>query len=162
MYGCDQMQEIDLSLLHSNVNKKIIIDDLFEIPESFYKDTDIRGLSKISVVGSIKRETDDIDYIDIDVTGTMILQDSISLKDENYPFSFKIEGDLEEFVINLENSLDILQLLWENIVLEMPLKFTKVEDLSKFHGDGWKLVSEEDATTKNNPFKELLENEEEE
>ena len=76
--------------------------------------------------------------------------------------SLKIEGDLKEFITNLENSLDIIELLWENIVLEIPLKYTKVEDLSKFHGDGWKLVSEEEATTSHNPFNELLKNIEEE
>jgi hypothetical protein len=42
------------------------------------------------------------------------------------------------------------------------LRFTKVEDLSKFHGDGWKLVSEEDNSFSNNPFKEYLKNNDEE
>ena len=37
-----------------------------------------------------------------------------------------------------------MAILWQNIVLEVPLQFTKVEDLSKFHGDGWKLISEEE------------------
>ena len=110
----------------------------------------------------IEAGTDDIDYVDLDVSGVMILQDSISLEDIEYPFSLKIEGDLKEFITNLENSLDIIELLWENIVLEIPLKYTKVEDLSKFHGDGWKLVSEEEATTSHNPFNELLKNIEEE
>ncbi len=116
----------------------------------------------MKVVGEITRQTDDIDYVDLDVSGVMILQDSISLEDIEYPFSLKIEGDLKEFITNLENSLDIIELLWENIVLEIPLKYTKVEDLSKFHGDGWKLVSEEEATTSHNPFNELLKNIEEE
>ena len=47
-------------------------------------------------------------------------------------------------------------ILWENIVLEVPLQFTKVTDFSKFQGDGWKLVSENEPTTNNNPFSELL------
>ena len=58
--------------------------------------------------------------------------------------------------------LDIFQFLWENIVLEIPLQFTKVKDLSKFHGDGWKLVSEDELTTRNNPFSDLLKDFEEE
>ena len=156
------MEEIDLSLIHSNLNKQISIDKLYTIPEEYYKNTDVKKINPVKVVGVITRKTDDIDYIDLDVSGSMLLQDSISLKDEIYPFSFKIEGDLNDFVTNLQNSLDILKLLWENIVLEIPLKFTKVKDFSKFHGDGWRLVSEDDITTSNNPFKELLENEEEE
>ena len=37
-------------------------------------------------------------------------------------------------------------------------RFTKVNDLSKYNGDGWKLISEEEASsTSNNPFLELKE-----
>ena len=31
-----------------------------------------------------------------------------------------------------------------------------MEDFSKFHGDGWKLVSEDDNSHENNPFSEIL------
>ena len=156
------MNEIDLTLLHTNSIDRIELDGKYEIPEEYYKDSDVLRLDPVSVKGSIVRETDDIDYIDVLVNGIMYLQDSISLEEEKYPFSLKIEGNLEEFATNLENTLDISSILWENIVLEVPLKFTKVEDLSKFHGDGWKLVSEDEIASRNNPFKELLKNEEEE
>ena len=137
------MDKIDLTLLHTNSIDKIVIDEIVNIPQDYYKETDVKKLDNVKVVGEITRQTDDIDYVDLDVSGVMILQDSISLED-------------------IENSLDIIELLWENIVLEIPLKYTKVEDLSKFHGDGWKLVSEEEATTSHNPFNELLKNIEEE
>ena len=55
-----------------------------------------------------------------------------------------------------ENTLDILDFLWENIVLEIPLQFTKVRDLSKFHGDGWRVISEEELQNSQNPFFDLL------
>ena len=122
------MDKIDLTLLHTNSIDKIVIDEIVNIPQDYYKETDVKKLDNVKVVGEITRQTDDIDYVDLD----------------------------------LENSLDIIELLWENIVLEIPLKYTKVEDLSKFHGDGWKLVSEEEATTSHNPFNELLKNIEEE
>ena len=51
--------------------------------------------------------------------------------------------------------------MWENILLEVPLQFTKVRDLSKFHGDGWRLIRE-DELENNNPFSELLKDFEEE
>lgn len=156
------MKEIDLTLLHNNSINRIELDGVYIIPEEYYHDSDVLRLDPVDVKGSIVRETDDIDYIDVSVNGVMYLQDSISLEEEKYPFSLKIEGNLEEFATNLENTLDISSILWENIVLEVPLKFTKVEDLSKFHGDGWKLVSEDEIASRNNPFKELLKNEEEE
>ena len=47
--------------------------------------------------------------------------------------------------------------MWENIVLEVPLKFTEVKDFSEFHGDGWKLIDEDEVQKNHNPFGELLE-----
>lgn len=156
------MKEIDLTLLHTNSVSRIEFNDLYNIPYEYYKDSDVLKLDPVHVEGEIVRETDDIDYVNLDVNGIMYLEDSISLEEEKYPFSLKIEGNLEDFVTNLENSLDIYSFLWENIVLEVPLKFTKVEDLSKFRGDGWKLVNEDEIASRNNPFKDLLKNEEEE
>lgn len=147
---------IDLSLLHSNTVEEIQIDEILDFPSKYYENTDIKKLDNIHVSGTIKRITDTEDEITLDVSGSMTLLDSISLEEVEYPFSTKIEGNLSEFSQKFENTLDIMELLWENIVLEIPLKFTKVMDLSKFHGDGWSLVSEEKATKNNNPFSELL------
>ena len=86
----------------------------------------------------------------------MIIEDSISLEPVQYPFSINYDDIIEENCKKNENTLDIFSFLWENIVLEVPLQFTKVEDFSKFRGDGWKLVSENELTENNNPFSELL------
>lgn len=153
---------IDLNLLHSNATSEIKLDGVYSIPSEYYKDTDVKKIDNVSVKGTISRETDDIDFVDCDINGVMILQDAVSLEDVDYPFSIHLEGNLEDFTTNFENTLDISEFLWENIVLEIPLRFTKVEDLSKFHGDGWKLVSEEDIISSNNPFKEYLKNNDEE
>lgn len=147
---------IDLSLLHSNTISEVKIDEVLNFPSEYFENTEIKKLNKVHVHGTIKRITDTDDEISLDVSGAMTLLDSISLEEVDYPFSTKIEGNLSDFSRNFENTLDIMELLWENIVLEIPLKFTKVLDLSKFHGDGWNLVSEEDAAKNNNPFSELL------
>ena len=73
-------------------------------------------------------------------------------------FLIDIDEKLDEFIENNENSLDIIEILWQNIVLEVPLIYTEVKDYSKYRGDGWKLVSEEDLVN-NNPFNTLLNNE---
>jgi len=150
------MKMIDLSLLHSNPVSIIEINEDLHLDKEIYKDTEIKGFSYIHVEGYIKRETDDDDIIYLSVNGEMIIPDSISLEEINYPFSFKIDGSLKEILGNCPNTLDILEVLWENIVLEIPLKFTKVKDLSKFHGDGWSLMSEDELVHENNPFNELL------
>ena len=91
------MNEIDLTLLHTNSIDKIELDGKYEIPSEYYKDSDVLKIDPVSVNGSIIRETDDIDYIDVNVDGIMYLQDSISLEEEKYPFSLKIEGNLADF-----------------------------------------------------------------
>ena len=92
----------------------------------------------------------------------MIIKDSISLEEVSYPFEIQFDDFLPENYIKNENTLDILGFLWENIVLEVPLRFTKVQDLSKYQGDGWRVVREDERINPNNPFLELLNDFEEE
>lgn len=152
--------DIDLSLLHSNTKDEIDISNTYSIPKEYYENTDIIKLDNINVIGKMNRvlneENELCDYVEMKIDGVMILPDSISLEEVEYPFSIEYNDFLSETSKKSENILDIFQLLWENIVLEIPLQFTKVQDLSKFHGDGWKLISEEDKVLDNNPFAELL------
>ena len=159
--------EIDLTLLHSNTVEEIDITNIYNIPKEYFENTDIIALNDVKVEGKIvRKENDDlelVDYIDCKIYGNMIIPDSISLEEVKYPFSIEYDDFLDENYKNGEKALDIFQFLCENIVLEVPLQFTKVEDLSKFHGDGWKLISEDDyKTSGNNPFSDLLKDFEEE
>ncbi len=154
---------IDLSLLHSQTIKEIKIDGIYSIPKEYYTDNTVIKAENINVIGKVymSQSIDDIDelvdHIQAKITGCLIIEDSISLEPLEYPISIEYDDILEENCKKNENTLDIFQFLWENIVLEIPLQFTKVEDLSKFHGDGWRLISEEELkTSKNNPFSELL------
>ena len=62
---------------------------------------------------------------------------------------------LEKNDENLTNTIDLSEILWQNIVLEVPLRFTKVTDLDEFKGEGWKLLSEDELVKSNNPFEDL-------
>ena len=154
--------EIDLSLLESGTIDSVDITNTYTIPKEYYENTDVLELKNVQVNGNVYRSVseDDIeelqDYIKCTITGNMIIEDSISLEPVEYPFSVEYDDILEENCKKNENTLDIFQFLWENIVLEIPLRFTKVKDLSKFHGDGWKLIREDELTTSNNPFSDLL------
>lgn len=158
--------EIDLSLLHSNTVSEIDISGCYDIDESYYEGSDVIRLNNVEVTGRIYRDEDEegelADYIDCSIKGEMIIPDSISLEEVSYSFQIEYDDMLEGNCKKSENTLDIFQFLWENIVLEVPLQFTKVEDLSKFHGDGWKLISENELKNTNNPFSDLLKDIEEE
>lgn len=154
--------EIDLTLLHSHITPKIDISNTYSLPKEFFGSSGVLNLDNIETTGYVYLSTSDEDmeeekdYIQCQIKGTMILEDSISLEPVEYPFIIEYDDILEENCKKNENTLDIFSFLWENIVLEVPLQFTKVEDLSKFHGDGWKLVSENELVENNNPFNELL------
>ena len=77
----------------------------------------------------------------------MILKDSVTLEPIQYPFNIKIVEEyslndeyFKEYYENDQNILDIMRVLWENIVLEVPMHLTNTKD-AKLEGDGWSLGS---------------------
>ena len=158
--------EIDLGPLHRGDVSSISLNGEYELPKEFYENTDIIRLSPLTVDGEIiQKENDDLeleDYCICKIQGKMILPDSISLEEVEYSFEISYDDYLPENCIKNEIILDIFAFLWENTVLEVPLQFTKVSDLSKFQGDGWRLIREEDRELENNPFCDLLKDFEEE
>ena len=152
---------IDLTLLHNNTIDKLDITNTYDIPKDYINDLSVLEVNNIKVEGSIyqkeKAEINNLDdYINCTIKGKIKVQDSITLEPIDLDIDTKIDEFIEENYKKNENTLDILLLLWENIVLEVPLQFTRVNDLSKFHGDGWKLISEEELKHSNNPFSDLL------
>lgn len=147
---------IKLEELFANIKQEIIINEDVVIPDDMVKKSDINSLEKVKVYGSIYKDSSDELVMNVNVIGDMHVDDSISLEDIIYKFDIKIEENIEENLENNKNSIDILPILWQNIVLEAPLRYTKVKDLSKYSGDGWKLLSE-DEIRNNNPFYDLME-----
>ena len=151
---------IDLSLLNSNTVSEIDISGTYSIPKDYYENMGVISLDNVKVDGKINRVVNEDEelclYVKAIIDGIMILPDSISLEEVEYPFHIEYDDYLDENCKNNENTLDIFTFLWENIVLEVPLQFTKVKDLSKYHGDGWKLISEDERNLQSNPFSELL------
>lgn len=139
-------------------NDDYLINQKVDIPKTYYKDSEVKDIKDLYVDGKFYYDSDDTIRAIFDIKGNMIIEDSISLDDVSYPFSIKYDDILEESYKNDENKLDLFEFLWENIVLEVPLKFTKVDNLSEFQGNGWKLISEEDNISNDNPFSDLLEN----
>ena len=148
--------DVDLSLLHSHTVSSIPITGTYEIPKSYYENSDVISLEPVQVEGEITLDEEDIDHITCTMKGNMVILDSVSLEEVLYPFTIEYDDICDENCKKNENLLDIFLVLWENNVLEVPLQFTKVSDLSKFHGDGWRLMSEEEYHCQKNPFSDLL------
>ena len=136
--------KIDLNYLNrfskSEFNEDISID------EELIKKTDIRSLKNLHVSGIAEIDYEDNVNINLEINGTMVLPCAVTLNDVNYDFSSTIEenlGKFEEIFKKNKNSLEISSILWENIVLEIPIRVV-AESVkpSNTSGDGWELISE--------------------
>ena len=80
----------------------------------------------------------------------MVLPCAITLKPVDYPFSLVIDDEIEklyenieEKLINLQNTIDILPIIWENILMEIPMRVVSPNAKpEKLKGDGWQFVTE--------------------
>ena len=134
--------QIDLNKL--NVSN-ILIDESLTIDAELYKNTSIKELKPVKISGKIFYNVSDEIELDVDVNGTMILEDSITLDPIDYPYSFHINEiisseneEIKEYYQNSKNTLDIMPILWQNIVLEVPISITKEKD-AHLSGEGWEL-----------------------
>lgn len=148
---------IDLTKLYSGATDELSFDGEYNIPKEVITDSRVKELKDVVISNSIIKKIEDDFEISLNITGKMKISDSITLEDVWYPFDIEIDEKLDEFVENDKKHLDIIAFLWQNIVLEVPLRYTVVSDYEKYQGNGWKLVSEEEIG--NNPFKSLLNNE---
>ena len=146
---------IDLFNLVVN-NKTINIDSDIIIPNEYLENSGIRRLSNIYFKGNIKKLVDDTYSLEGVLSGTMILADDITLEDYEYNFTSEIEENIEETSINLQKTLDITDILWQNILIEVPSKVVNDKNKNiKLEGNGLRLISEDDLNNKNNPLSEL-------
>ena len=67
--------------------------------------------------------------------------------------------NIEENSTNFQNSIDILPIIWENILMEIPMRVVSedAEDIT-LSGDGWKFITGEEKTENSelSKLKELL------
>ena len=135
--------KIDLFKLN-NFNR-LDIDSDVTFDEELYCKTDVRNIMNAHVSGELSISYEDELECDLLVTGTFILPCAITLEDVSYDFEVKIEenlGKFEDFYNKNKNSLDILPVLWENVVSEVPIRVVKEgASLDNLNGYGWELVS---------------------
>ena len=145
---------IDLTkIINSNI-ARISLDGEVKIPDEYLEKSEIVALKDLKLTGELEKIEDQINITGT-LEGTMVLEDSISLEPIDYPFIVEIDEEIDDFLEKSINILDITEILWQNIVLEVPLKLTNVENFDEYHGDGWRLISEDSIENTNNPFKEL-------
>ncbi len=133
---------IDITRLKSGIDEYIPISLVYSFSKDELSSTNIISLDNVSINGSITKEFDDFS-LNLTVSGVMVLPCSLTLKPTNHKFSIEIEEVLGENYKNNQNSLDIFPIIWENILMEIPIRIVN-EDVSdiKLSGDGWKLITD--------------------
>ncbi len=136
---------IDLAKIDEN---GINIDDTVSFSEEYIKNTPIKKLDNIKIKGRAYYSVTNEIVFDCHVEGNMILEDAITLEPVTYPINLDINeilGDnTEEFVKNESKTLDIIDILWQNIVLEVPISVRANPDKKyDLKGEGWELLNEE-------------------
>ena len=149
---------IDLTkLMYSQVDE-ISIDNEIDIPKEYLEGTEIKDISKVKVNGIITENGESFD-INLNIKCNLTLICSISLKDVNYPVDINIDemisdqSELEEdFYKIINNSIDLLPIIWQNILVEVPIKVVSPDIEEKnIYGDGWKFVTTEEENKEIDP-----------
>ena len=112
------------------------------------KKVGIQKLKNVKFSGAVKIDIADEVILKANLSGTMILLDAIDSSEIEYPFNIEIEENLtDNDEYNLEkaqNTLDIMNILWQNIVLEVPMRVVKKENENvSLQGEGWELIGDD-------------------
>lgn len=156
--------KFDITRLNNNIEKYIPIDEIYSFTSEEIKGTDLLELNDVKISGELYKNSLGNIELNVDVEGIMKLSCAITLKPVDYPFKFEIDGELEELMRDLEensknfqNTIDILPIIWENILMEIPMRVISDELKDKeinMSGDGWKFVTDEEEV--NNPLRVLM------
>ena len=146
--------QFDIIRLNNNIEKKISIDEVYSFTQDELMGTDLLKLDNVQVEGELFKNSLGNIELNVDVEGIMVLPCAITLKPVNYPFALTISGEIEELMENFEenqkkfqNTIDILPIIWENILMEIPMRVVSedAEDVA-LSGDGWKFITGEEKT----------------
>ena len=134
-----------IALYKLNNGNKVELDEDITFPEEYFN-KEIRGLKNAHINGVVYINDFDEVEVSLEVNGTFILPCAVSLEDVDYEFSTEIDenaGNYEKFLSKEQNSLDISDIIWENIISEVPLRVVK-EGAKPIvtSGDGWEIEND--------------------
>ena len=145
---------INLTKLLCNQTDEIVINEEIDIPKEYLND-DIRDISKVSVNGNITNDGYMLS-LRLNIKCVLTLICSISLKDVKYDVDIDIEEEIseenDENMKILNNSIDLLPIIWQNILMEIPIKVVSPDIEEKnIYGDGWKFITDEEEEKEIDP-----------
>lgn len=148
---------INLTKLITNLTDEITFDEDINIDKEYLNNTDIKDISIVKVNGSII-PTEEVYELNMNIKCTLTLTCSISLKDVKYDIDISVNDvigeeneyvEIEENHKIINNTIDLIPIIWQNIILEVPLKVISPDvQVENLQGDGWKFITEEKVDNK--------------
>ena len=132
--------------LRQVTNKPYLINETVLFPQDYYEGTEIRALKDVKVEGYLQLNYEENIEYNFNIKGIMVLPNSFTLEDYEYKFEANVDEIVNEsdiFYDKLKNTLDIMEILWQNIVLEVPIQVGESNNEPIKSGEGWELVSED-------------------
>ena len=147
--------QIDITKLLINSIDSLSVKGSVDIPKEMLSNSRIDELKNIKIDGNIYLNEDNELVLEGNLLGIMVLKDDLTLE----PVDYEFKTDFEEILNKSENILDITDILWQNILVEIPSKVRSTSEDINLSGDGWRLISEEEyekeKNKSNNPFSNL-------
>ena len=122
--------------------------------DMFHNLSQINGLKDINVTGQGRLDMKNRQlYVDFTVKGQMILPCAVSLENVDYPFSIEssvifafYKPEEDEDVIEVKRDLvDLTPVVFQEIMMEVPMRVVKEGATLKTKGNGWKVMNENDT-----------------
>lgn len=148
--------QIDITKLLTNYVSSLVINSDVVIPTEIINDVRVVSLENLKFDGKVILNEDDNPVVIGNLSGKMILKDDLTLEEVDHLF----ETSVEEILENNQNILDITDILWQNILVEIPSKVRNTDEDITLCGDGWRVISEEEYLKEKdtfNPFSNLSE-----
>ena len=132
---------LDLRKLYSL--KRIDINEDINFNNIDYQKMNITKINDMHATGYAKVNYEDNIELELDVSGSLVMPCAITLEDVIVPINVHISEEILENTLNNDFFVDLLDILWENIVLEIPIRVVKEgAKLESQKGVGWEIISE--------------------
>lgn len=131
-----------------DITKDANLDENVFFEKEKLNDAHILDIKFLKIIGKIFKNRDGNYIINANLNGSIILPCSISLEPVEYKIDTNICGNVYEMLEELgENckknakTIDILPIIWENVLMEIPIKIISDKTNVKTKGNGWELIS---------------------
>lgn len=139
-------------LLQSNSGNVSFDEDIEIDASAFANNSRINSVKDVHVSGhGYLDEEENRFYVQLNVSGTMMVPDAITNEEIEYPFETdsdetyvfeEVDEDGARFVTN--EVIELLPAIIDDIMLEVPLQVTNASENDYPSGDGWRVITEEE------------------